>query len=72
MWEQNVLFRSKMLKLFFSALPHICIRAREDTKNREYTTVGILSEQWKGEIRLLFFPVDYGFCPVKFEPFSGV
>ena len=36
MWEQNVLFRSKMLKLFFSALPHICIRAREDTKNREY------------------------------------
>ena len=30
---QNVLFRSKLLKLFFSALPHICIRARE---NREY------------------------------------
>ena len=36
MWMQNVLFRSKMLKLFFSVLPHICIRAREDTKNREY------------------------------------
>ena len=61
-----------MLKLFFSALPRFASEPERTQKIGNITTVGILSEQWKGEIRLLFFPVDYGFCPVKFEPFSGV
>ena len=44
----------------FSRLSPIFASEPERTqKIGNITTVGILSEQWKGEIRLLFFPVDY-------------